>query len=121
LYQYVPVRPAENLPVKPKDEGAKPGQQTTDPYRARLIVELPEDAKLFVDDRPVQTANQTVRTFTTPQLDPSQEYFYILRGEVVRNGQKMEETQRVTIRAGSQIKVNFRELEARIATASAER
>ena len=54
--------------------------------KAKLVVELPADAKLFVDDMPVK-ATAGVQTFNTPALEPGQDYFYMVRVERMRDGQ----------------------------------
>jgi uncharacterized protein (TIGR03000 family) len=79
------------------------------PSRAQILVQLPTDAKLFVDDRLVTLpANQ--RTVVTPELDAGQDYYYIFRAEVVRNGTPVEDTRRVVIRAGARVTVDFGDL-----------
>src|SRR5262249_61202929 len=59
-------------------------QQTRAASRARLIVRLPEGAKLYIDDLPVKASPQ--RTFSTPALKKGQAYYYDVRADVVRNG-----------------------------------
>ena len=79
------------------------------PGRAQILVQLPTDAKLFVDDRPVTLpANQ--RTVVTPELDAGQDYYYIFRAEAVRNGTPVEDMRRVVIRAGARVTVDFGDL-----------
>jgi uncharacterized protein (TIGR03000 family) len=75
-----------------------------------LIVTLPADAKLYVDDRPT-TAISERRVFNTPGLADGQEYYYILRAEVVRDGKMRSKTKRVLLHAGDAIETSFAELE----------
>jgi uncharacterized protein (TIGR03000 family) len=82
-----------------------------------LLVELPPDAKLYIDDQPMKTTSSK-RSFNTPLLQQGQQYYYILRAEVVRDGRTYTETRRVLLRAGQEIRASFPELEANIATAS---
>src|SRR5262249_4536033 len=58
---------------------------------ARLIVNLPADAKLFLDDQPT-TSRATERTFITPALEPGKVYTYKVRVEIGRDGQMLTET-----------------------------
>jgi uncharacterized protein (TIGR03000 family) len=98
------VQPAPH--AAPAEKPAKP-EQTSE--RARVLVQLPEGAKLSVDGQPIQlTSGQ--RSFVTPPLDRGRDYSYTLRGEVVRNGETVTQTQRVVFRAGEVARVRFDEL-----------
>jgi uncharacterized protein (TIGR03000 family) len=81
------------------------------PTRAKLIVELPTDAKLFIDDQ-LMKSTATTRSFNTPALEVGTSYYYDLRVEVVRDGKTYEGTKRVVIRAGEQVRAAFTESEA---------
>lgn len=78
------------------------------PNRGRLIVELPTDAKLYIDDQAMKTTAE-VRSFQTPDLAQGQAYYYIVRAEMVRDGQPVSETRRVTVKAGEVSRVEFKE------------
>jgi len=81
-------------------------QVSLTPDRARLIVTLPADAKLFVDNRAMQTLSER-RVFHSPRLDPGQLYVYNLRAEVVRGGRTLTREQRVVVRGGSVTRASF--------------
>lgn len=76
---------------------------------AKLIIEVPADAKLFIDDLPMKTASAR-RVFSTPNLQPGQTYYYIVRAEVVRDGKTVSETKRVTMKAGDVIRSSFADM-----------
>ena len=80
------------------------------PSRAKLVVELPADAKLFIDDLPMKTTSGT-RTFSTPTLAQGQSYYYIVRAEVMRDGKPVTESRRVIVRAGQTVRAEFKDLE----------
>jgi len=80
------------------------------PVTAHLVVKLPEDARLFVDDTPC-TLSSSTRAFDTPELKPGQKYFYTLRAEVTRDGRKVTESKRVTFGAGEEAVVEFGEMQ----------
>jgi uncharacterized protein (TIGR03000 family) len=120
------------LPAYPAtDGGAAPGEKlsppkedkkpmTSAPSRAKLVVELPADAKLYVDDRPMRTTSE-VRSFNTPVLEPGQTYYYELRAEVIRDGQPVTATKRVLLRAGEVVRARFAEMDAEpVSTARAK-
>jgi uncharacterized protein (TIGR03000 family) len=104
------VPPAEEIvPPKPKEEGQAAGMTS----RARLIVKLPADAKLYVDQYASTATGKRIRTFNTPVLEPGQTYYYELRAEMVQNGEKVTETKRVLLRAGREVQTSFEELLAK--------
>jgi uncharacterized protein (TIGR03000 family) len=85
-------------------------KETMDPTSAKLLIELPTDAKLFIDDMPVKTA-LGVQRFDTPALEPDKLYFYTVRIEMMRDGQPLSETRRILVRAGQVARTEFKELE----------
>lgn len=82
-------------PVKPAGAGA-----------AKLTLEVPAQAKVYVDDMPLK-GSDTVRHFRTPELEPGQTYYYTFRVEAVRDGQPVTETRRVIVRAGEAVREVF--------------
>ena len=56
------------------------------PAPATLIVSLPADAKLTIDDSPTASTSAE-RTFVSPTLKPGQDYNYTLKAEMVRDAQ----------------------------------
>ena len=51
------------------------------------------------------------REFKTPALDRDATYYYILRAELVVDGEKRSQTKQVILRAGDVIKTTFPELQ----------
>jgi uncharacterized protein (TIGR03000 family) len=74
--------------------------------RSRVIIETPENAKLYVDGQLMQTAS-THRVFQTPELTPGSTYFYDLKVEVVQAGKTMTEEKRIYVRPGIEQTVAF--------------
>jgi uncharacterized protein (TIGR03000 family) len=106
MYQQGPVMP----PADPGSGSTQPEKKTSSasPDRARLVIELPADAKLSIDDQPMR-ATSSVRTFQTPVLDKSATYYYILKVEVVRDKETLTESRRLIIKAGDDLKASFTE------------
>jgi uncharacterized protein (TIGR03000 family) len=101
-----PSKPGEPIPPPtPKPDDKKPGDAAA-PNRARLIVDVPADAKLFIDDRAMKTV-ATHRAYQTPDLEPGQTYYYEVRVEVERDGKLLSETRRVLVRAGQDVHADF--------------
>jgi uncharacterized protein (TIGR03000 family) len=103
----VPPSSSEPLPSpKPDDKDKSRGEATN---RARLIVEVPADASLYIDDRAMKTTSD-VRAFSTPDLEPGQLYYYEVRAEVVRDGKPVAQTKRVIVSAGATVRASFSDL-----------
>ena len=112
---YAPMYGAPAVPDKVMP-GATQGSGAAS-NRARLVVEVPADAKLTIDDQPTKATTPT-RTFNTPALQSGQTYYYILKVEVAREGLTHTETRRVLLRAGEEVNAKF--TEETIAAASKE-
>jgi uncharacterized protein (TIGR03000 family) len=83
-----------------------------DAEAATLVVTLPADAQLTIDDyRTTSTSGE--RVFSTPALKLGQEYHYTLKAEV--NGHTV--SRQVAVRGGETTRVN---LDLSVATAAAE-
>jgi len=74
--------------------------------RARLVLDVPEDARLFVDGQATK-ATSAVRSFRTPELAPGEEYYYNVRVEVDVDGKTAVQNRRVVVRAGEVIRQQF--------------
>lgn len=95
-----------------RDEAASLGD------KARVVVRVPADARLWVDQVECPLSG-TVRSFDTPNLDPQQSYSYTLRVAIERNGQTVQEARRVSLTPGQQVDVDFSDVGA-VRTASTE-
>jgi uncharacterized protein (TIGR03000 family) len=73
---------------------------------ATIVVSLPVDAKLTIDDMPTKSTAAT-RVFSSPALEPGKEYFYTLKAELTQDGQKVSTTKRVSVRAGQESRVTL--------------
>ena len=71
-----------------------------------ITVKLPPGATLYVDDRK-SPSSDPVRQFSTPPLPAGREFAYLLKAEVVRNGQPESFIQKVPFRAGERVTVDF--------------
>lgn len=74
---------------------------------ARLVVNLPADAKLYVDGTLTKTSDKAVRSFRTPTLAAGEQYVYTLKAEVVREGKTLTESKQVIVSAGIEAKADF--------------
>jgi uncharacterized protein (TIGR03000 family) len=93
--------------------------ETSAETRASLTVELPADARLYVDGQPMKTSSST-RRFITPPLPRGKAYYYELQAEMVRDGQTVRVSRRVVVRPGDDLRTSFPELQdAAPATAKA--
>ena len=53
--------------------------------KAKLIIDVPQDARLYIDGQLVKTTSSKP-VFTTPILANGQSYYYDVRAEIVRDG-----------------------------------
>jgi uncharacterized protein (TIGR03000 family) len=106
----------EQVPAPKPEPGGK--SKAAIDHQAKLIVELPADAKLYIDDQPMKTSSGR-RVFRTPALDRGQAYYYILRAEVTRDGKPQTATKRVIVRAGQEVRAAFPELATPVETTAA--
>jgi uncharacterized protein (TIGR03000 family) len=79
-----------------------------------VVVELPADAKMIVDAWVPDLTSDT-RTFLTPDLIPGKDYYYTIKAEVVRDGKKLKQSQKIFVRAGKTTRVEFGDMEAETA------
>jgi uncharacterized protein (TIGR03000 family) len=107
-------KPPEGID-KPKDGKEKPPEALL-PAKAKLTVELPADAKLYIDDQLMKPASGA-RQFSTPELQPGQTYYYMVRVEVPKDGGPTQTvSRRVLIRAGEEVTADFKDVSAPITT-----
>jgi uncharacterized protein (TIGR03000 family) len=100
---YVTPRPAAQ-PETPKKKTTSTG-----PAEAKVVVDVPSDAVLYIDGQRSKMTS-TKRTFVSPVLQPDERYFYDIKAEAVRDGQVRTESRRVVVTAGAVSHVDFTDL-----------
>lgn len=101
-YEVQSVPMDESAPTPPADAPAPPaeGDMTNlDKSSMMLSVSVPEDAKVFVNNR-LTSSTGTVRRFISRGLDPNATYTYEVRAEVIRNGQTETDTKTIKVGGG---------------------
>src|SRR5262249_49758132 len=73
---------------------------------ANIVVSMPAGAKLTIDGY-VSTQTSSTRYLVTPQLPAGQDYSYTLVAEMMQDGQLVQQSQKVTFRAGQPVPVSF--------------
>src|SRR5206468_454636 len=91
------VEPIKTMPKGPEEPVAAP---------AKIVVTVPAGAKLTIDGY-VSTQTGSTRQLVTPVLQPGQTYVYTMVAETTQNGQPVQQTQTVQVRAGQTTPVNF--------------
>jgi uncharacterized protein (TIGR03000 family) len=109
----------QQRPKTPAGELAPLPRKEKEETRARLLVRLPADAQLYIDDN-LMKSSSTQRTFITPLLRPGQTYFYDLRADMVRDGKTVSQTRRVLLRPGDAVEASFNEMDRPAATVAAD-
>jgi uncharacterized protein (TIGR03000 family) len=97
----------EQTPM-PKEQVPLPAQTKNieQPTRARITLDVPTDAKVFLDGELLNLAAGK-RTFQTPELVPGKTYYYDLRAEVIRDGRTVAEAQRIVLQPGQMVTASF--------------
>jgi uncharacterized protein (TIGR03000 family) len=81
--------------------------QPKTPQSAEIVVYLPAEAKVFIEDRPT-TSTGPERHFETDPLQPGRTYTYTLRVEMPDDSESDDpQTKRITVRAGETVEVRF--------------
>lgn len=83
---------------------------------ATIVVSLPADATLRVDDY-TTTSKSATRVFVSPTLEAGKEFSYTLTGEIQRDGKPVVASKRISVRAGEETRV---ELEFPVATVASK-
>jgi uncharacterized protein (TIGR03000 family) len=73
---------------------------------ATIVVTLPEDATLSIDDSPT-TSTSGNRVFVSPSLPTGREYHYTLKAEVMRDGKPVTVEEKITVKAGEETRIEL--------------
>lgn len=95
-YMIVPGQAAPEQIQQPKRK-----QETSTSAPATLIVTLPAEATLTIDDRPTEAKSPT-RVFVTPALPRTGQFTYTLKAQITRDGQATVMSRQVAVRGGQQ-------------------
>lgn len=104
-----PVEPTKAEPPVRETPAAPAAPATPNGDRATITVKLPPGATLYVDDKK-SPSKDPVRQFATPPLPANREFAYLLKAEIIRDGQPETLTQKVPFRAGERVVVDFTSL-----------
>lgn len=101
--QPAPVQPDSLLPLLPGDQSLLDRTLGS----ATLAVQVPVDARVYVNDRPTRTTG-SYRQYISRGLVPGSDYTYEVRVEVVRDGRTISDVRTVNLRAGGTQELAFR-------------
>jgi uncharacterized protein (TIGR03000 family) len=74
---------------------------------ATLVVTLPANAKLSIDDTVTTPKNVTTRVFETPALKGGRDFSYTLKAEFEHEGKPVVVSKKVAVRAGAETTVSL--------------
>jgi uncharacterized protein (TIGR03000 family) len=95
-------------PVPVPNPRPRPELPPPQPGKGQVLLEMPADALVFVNDTCIDAASP----FLTPILQPGQEYVVNVEAVVVRDGQNINRVKRVPIRPGEVIRLSYKDLES---------
>ncbi len=105
--QYYPTGKPPFVPLSPQPEPKTPETNKELKGTSRLILEVPANAKVFVDGQETKSTS-SVRQFHTPQLEDNQNYFYDVKVIVAAgDNPPIELNRRVYVRANQIIRERF--------------
>jgi uncharacterized protein (TIGR03000 family) len=87
---------------EPKKDEKKDGLEEN----ARLMIEVPSNAKVYVDGSLTKSGSE-VRQFYTPALERGQSYFYDVKVEVEKDGKLLTANKRIYVKAGDVIRASL--------------
>jgi uncharacterized protein (TIGR03000 family) len=119
--EIVPQRKGtEKIEETPPPKEQKKEKKTEEEARAQVTIDVPADAKVYVDGQ-LMKSTSAKRAFRTPVLVPGQTYFYDVRVEIVRDGRTIVENQRVILNPGQAVTASFPNLnQGAVATAQSD-
>jgi uncharacterized protein (TIGR03000 family) len=92
--------------VPPQHAAPVPAAKAPEARNARVVVQVPADARVWFDDN--QTGQKgSLRRFVTPGLTPGEKFTYEIRARWKQDGRDVEQTQTVAVQAGSEYQVTF--------------
>jgi len=87
------------LPPAPGDPGKPSAKRDVPPNAALLTIAVPQDAQVYVNGMLTKTPGAQ-RQYVSYGLQPGYSYTYEVQAVVIRNGQRLSDTQVVRIRVG---------------------
>jgi uncharacterized protein (TIGR03000 family) len=104
--------PDKNRP-KPKPEGNDQGRESIKSSEqhllagpATIIVILPAEATLTIDDAPTRSTSE-MRVFVTPPLERGRVFHYTLKAETRQDGRTLNPSEQIAVQAGKETRVTL--------------
>jgi uncharacterized protein (TIGR03000 family) len=91
---------------KPEEIKPKPMTLNGQPGKAKVVVRLPADAKLYANGE-LTALTSAERIFSTPALESGVDYKYTMKVEYARDGKAVSESRLVNVRARETSLVEF--------------
>src|SRR5438132_4084889 len=101
-----PYTPRSRPRAEPIGPPRRPTDARTGKAPALIVVSLPADARLTIEDMPTESISD-LRTFRSPLLEPDRSYTYTLKAESFRNGLPVNASKQITVRAGRETRVTL--------------
>lgn len=92
---------------EPAEDDSDDSFQLQDPNATTFKLQVPENARVFVNDR-ATTSTGTERVFSATNLDPNQQYRFRVRVEWTTDDQQLISSRTLILRPGTLVSVNMR-------------
>lgn len=100
------VTPAPSMSPMMETPAPAPAPMTSTQRSATIVVNVPADARVFVNDK-ATTSTGMVRRYVSNNLEAGYSYTYTLRAEMVVDGKTVTETKIIKVRAGETTDLAF--------------
>jgi len=85
------------------------------PAPATIVVTLPAEAKLTIDDA-ATASTSSPRVFMSPALSPGKAYHYTLKAEYTKDGKPVTVSRQIEVRAGAETRVDLNDTNVTVAS-----
>jgi uncharacterized protein (TIGR03000 family) len=75
-----------------------------------MVLKVPAASDVWFNGTKTKRQTRAVRHFTTPELEPGQDYYYDITVRWTENGRLAEQKRRILVRAGDRLTLNFMDL-----------
>jgi len=96
------------MPAAPAADDYAYGNTASD--AVEMILKVPAKADVWFNGKKTDPQTKEVRHFASQALEPGWDYFYEIRVRWTENGRPVEQSRRITVRAGDRLTLNLTDL-----------
>jgi uncharacterized protein (TIGR03000 family) len=108
---YGTVVPVPSTAPKAKEKLPAPQKEASAANFATVVIAAASDVRITINGQPL-AMKASEQAFITPELEPESNYSYVVKAEAIRDGQMVTKSQKVMVKAGREVRVDFSSLAA---------